>query len=215
MIGDDLKDQPILQDPILAYIGITIQSFPNFSFPKETDELMASLDRPSHWYPKKFQYHKFHLFNPFFKRWRRIFYMDCGITVFQPIQPLLDCWKENTVLAHSDTYPYYEWKLHNQFVSLSPYIEELKQTYDLTVDYPQTTILLYDTNVIEDTTEQDLYNLMLRFPNSVTNDQGIMALYFTNVRKLWKQIPIGNDTINFYDYMDRHNGKPYIMLKSC
>lgn len=215
VIGDDLKDQPILQDPILGYIGVTIQYFPNFFFPEEVDNRMASLDRPPHWYPKKFQYHKFHLFNPFFKRWRKLFYMDCGITVFRPIQPLLDCWKENAVLAHSDAYPTYEWKLHTQFVPLSPYIEELNQTYDLTVDYPQTTILLYDTNIIEETTEQELYNLMLRFPNSITNDQGIIALYFTNVRKLWNQIPTGNESLNFYDYMDRHNGKPYIMLKSC
>jgi hypothetical protein len=142
-------------------------------------------------------------------------YLDCGIRIFKPIQPLLDCWEENSLLAHSDAHPTYEWKLQNQFINLSPYIDKLRSEYDLSVDYPQTTIMLYDTNILDSFTEQNLYNLMLQYPNSMTNDQGIVALYFTNIQKCWKQIPLGNDSMNFYDYMDRGNGKPYIMLKSC
>jgi len=213
IVGDDLKDHPVFQEQIFQYLRIQVQHFPNFVIPDETLHTMATLDRPEHWFPKRFQYHKFHLFNPFFKQWRRIFYMDCGITIFGPIQPILECWQENKVLAHSDAYPTYEWKLHNQFVGLSPYIDQLRERYNLSVDYPQTTILLFDSNLIQETTEKELYQLMLQYPNSLSNDQGILALYFTNIRPLWKQIPTGNEYINFYDYMNRGDGKPYIMLK--
>jgi hypothetical protein len=215
IVGDDLKDHPVFQEPVFQYLRIQVQHFPNFVIPEETLKTMATLDRAEHWFPKRFQYHKFHLFNTFFKQWRRIFYMDCGITIFGPIQPILDCWKEKTVLAHSDAYPTYEWKLHNQFVAKTPYIDQLRERYDLSVDYPQTTILLFDSDLIQPTMEQELYQLMLQYPNSVSNDQGIIALYFTNIRPLWKQIPTGNETTNYYDYMNRNNGKPYIMLKSC
>ena len=36
---------------------------------------------------KLFQYHKFHIFTPFFKQWER-FYVDCGAKVYAPIAPI-------------------------------------------------------------------------------------------------------------------------------
>lgn len=213
VIGDDLLNHPVLTDPILQYLRVEIKYFPEIPIPRGTKELMRTLERGPHWFPKLFQFHKFHLFNTFFKKWRRILYLDCGLTIFDSLQPLLDVWQENTLLAHSDAYPTYEWKLKTQFVNLSPYIDELQRSFDLNCDYPQTTVMLYDTTIIEDTTEQDLVNLLLKFPNSLTNDQGIAALYFTQIRPLWKQIPTGNETVNFYDYMNRRNGKPYLILK--
>jgi hypothetical protein len=45
------------------------------------------------------------------------------------------------------------------------------------------------------------------------NDQGIIALYFTNIQPLFKQIKTHNEFIHFYDYLSRNNNK-YIMLKS-
>jgi hypothetical protein len=213
VIGDDLHNHPVLTDPILQYLRVEIKYFPDIPIPDATKDLMKGLERGPHWFPKLFQYHKFHLFNLYFKKWRRILYLDCGLTIFDSIQPLLDVWQENTLLAHSDAYPYYEWKLRDQFVKLSPYTEELQRSFDLSGDYPQTTVMLYDTNILEEKTERDLIDCMLKYPNSMTNDQGIVALYFTQIRPLWKQIPTGNDTTNFYDYLNRRNGKPYMILK--
>lgn len=175
---------------------------------------MKSLDRPSHWFPKRFQFHKFHIFETYFKQWRRIFYLDAGVTILDSIQAILDSWRPNKVLAHSDSYPTYQWTLRNQFVPLSPYIERLEEKYDLDVNYPQTTILLFDSDVIEENTVNDLHLLLLEFPNAKTNDQAIIALYLTNIRKVWQQIPLGNEITNYYDYLSRKNGKPYIMLKN-
>lgn len=129
---------------------------------------------------------------------------------------MLELRKPNTVLAHSDAYPTYERKLRDQFCNDSNNSElyaELCTRFDMNVDYPQTTILLYDTNLIQDTTFRDLVYLTKIYPNSITNDQGLLALYFTNIVKCWEQIPIKNDKIHFYDYMKRNTSDPYIMTK--
>jgi hypothetical protein len=119
---------------------------------------------------------------------------------------------ENTLLAHSDAYPTYEWKLHVQFDKTNDYFTKLDTTYNLNIDYCQTTIMLYDTKIIKENTYDDLLNLLLEYPISITNDQGIIALYFTN-KNLFKQIKTHNENTQFYDYLPRNN-KPYIMLKS-
>ena len=63
-------------------------------------------------------------------------------------------------------------------------------------DYFQTTIMLYDTKIIENDTYD---NLLIEYPISITNDQGIIALYLTNIQPLFKQIKTHNECIYFYD----------------
>jgi hypothetical protein len=91
----------------------------------------------------------------------------------------------------------------------------LKNTYDLNIDYFQTTMMLYDTKIIKENTFNDLYDLTLEYPISTTNEQGIMALYFTNIEPRFKQIRTRNEYIYFYDYLKRDSTKEYIMLKMC
>jgi hypothetical protein len=163
---------------------------------------------------KKFQWHKLHLFNTFFKQWNYIFYLDCGLTIYDDINPLINERKPNKLLAHSDAFPTYNWKLHNQFDKNSSFFSILSEKYNLNIDYCQTTIMLYDTSIIEEGTFNNLYNLMNEYPISITNDQGIIALYFTNIKPYFEQIRINNDDTYFYDYHRRHQGSKYIMLKN-
>ena len=173
------------------------------------------MNRPLHWFQKLFQFHKLHLFNTFFKQWDYIFYLDCGIHIFSDISPIINEITENTLFAHSDAYPTYEWKLHDQFdKSNIEYFSKLNNTYNLNVDYFQTTMMLYDTNIITDDTYNNLLNLLIEYPISITNDQGIIALYFTNIQPLFKQIKTHHEFIHFYDYLSRNNNNTYIMLKS-
>ena len=104
--------------------------------------------------------------------------------------------------------------LHNQFCkSNMEYFINLKNEFNLNIDYFQTTILLYDTNIIEDDTYNKLLNLTFKYPISNTNEQGIIALYFTNIKPLFKQIKTHNENTYFYDYMSRNPKNKYIMLK--
>jgi hypothetical protein len=210
MLGNDLSQSDIDQDFIQTN-KLIIFKLPTMTFDPETLRKIFSIPRDYYWNLKFFQYHKFNLFHPFFKQWKYIFYMDCGINILNDITPMLSLFKPGKIVAHSDAYPLYEWKLKRQFDSSQIEFKELITNYNLDIDYFQTTILLYDTSIITDRTVFDLMTLVKKYPLSITNDQGIIALYFRNQ---WSQIPIKNDDTYFYDYMKRNSSDKYIMVKS-
>jgi hypothetical protein len=214
VIGDDLQNDELLNCNFIRNHNIAIKHFPSIKVTKSFMDIQEKMIRPPHWFQKMFQFHKFYLFDTFFKKWDYIFYLDCGISIFSDISPLINEMSENTILAHSDAYPTYEWKLHNQFDKTNTeYFTRLNDTFNLNIDYFQTTIMLYDTNIIQNDTVDNLINLLKTYPISITNDQGIIALYFTNVNPLFKQIKTHNDSTYFYDYLSRNPNNKYIMLK--
>jgi hypothetical protein len=216
VIGDDLNGDVLLQDPFFIQHNIIIKHFPNIRFPMNFLKVNNQIRGDGRNLTKKFQWHKMHLFNVFFKKWNYIFYLDSGMTIFSDIAPITNQRKKGTLLAHSDAYPTYEWKLHTQFdPSITDYFYKLNKKYNLDIDYFQTTILLYDTNIIEDNTFDILYKLALEYPISKTNEQGIMALYFTNMKPLFEQINVGGEDGShfYYDYLSRNPAHSYIMLK--
>ena len=216
VIGNDLHNHEMLDCDIIKNNNITIKHFPNITFTKEFLEINNTLNTTDgRNITKKFQWHKLHLFNAFFKNWEYIFYLDCGLTIFSDISPIINEVQERALLAHSDAYPVYEWRLHVQFDKNNDVFTKLNNTYDLNVDYFQTTMMLYDTSIIKENTFNDLYNLTLEYPISRNNEQGIIALYFTNIEPCFKQIRTRNENIYFYDYLKREPTKEYIMLKMC
>lgn len=214
VIGDDLNNDILLESDFIKNNNIIIKYFPNIQFTSDFYSINNTLNSDGRNITKKFQWHKLHLFNTFFKQWNFIFYIDCGMSIYSELAPLINEATENTLLAHSDAYPTYEWKLHVQFdKTKTDYFTKLNTSYDLNVDYFQTGIMLYDTNIIDDTTYTELLNLSLEYPISRTNEQGIIALYFTNIKPLFKQIKTHNENTHFYDYWSRNANNKYIMLK--
>lgn len=214
VVGDDLNNSPLLNCEFIQQNNILVTYFPNIPFSQQFTTIQKVMKRPPHWFMKQFQFHKLHLFNTFFKQWDYIFYLDCGITILSDISPMIRECKENTLLAQSDAFPTYQWKLHAQFDKNNiDYFTKLSQTYDLNIDYFQTTIMLYDTSIIKKDTYDDLLKLLIEYPISITNDQGIIALYFTNIRPLFEQIKTHNEQVYFYDYSSRNKQNKYIMLK--
>ena len=112
VIGDDLYNNKVLECDTIINNNIIINYFPNINFSEDFLHIQRHMNREPHWFPKIFQFHKIHLFDVFFKKWDYIFYLDCGITVFSDVSPILNEVKEYTLLAHSDAYPIYEWKLN-------------------------------------------------------------------------------------------------------
>ncbi len=214
VVGDDLAGSTMLGHPMIQG-RVEVKHFPDVKFSAEFDRVFYSMDRYSHWMTSRFQYHKLHLFDAFFKRWDYVFYIDCGVKVYSPILPMLEARRPGKLLAHSDAYPVYEWRLRNQFDQASEGFAEVESRYDLDVDYPQTTIMLYDTTIISEGTYDSLVSLAEEVKCSRTNDQGVIALYFTNVDRRWEQIPLGDDELWFYDYFvrDDKRDKPHIMVK--
>jgi hypothetical protein len=216
VVGDDLHKSDLLNCHVINNNNnIIVKHFPNIQFSNDFLDIQKKINRPPHWFQKQFQYHKLHLFNIFFKKWNYIFYLDCGINIFSDISPIINEMTENTLFAHSDAYPTYKWKLQTQFDKTNTeYFTKLINKYNLNIDYFQTTIMLYDTKIIKDDTYDNLLNLLTEYPISITNDQGIIALYFTNIQPLFRQLKTHNEHIYFYDYLSRNKNNKYIMLKS-
>lgn len=207
IVGNDINMDALNKHPFIqSHKQILMKHCPDVVFTKET---ISKIDKTNtqcgKFGYKLFQYHKYHLFTQFFKQWRYVFYIDCGAKIFNNIAPILQTAVPDTLLAHSDAYPTYQWKLNCQFT------ENLG--FDLNTDYFQSTIMLFDTSIIEDDTFQQLYELTEKYPVSTTNDQGILNLYFNCIKKKWKQIPLGDQTTYYYDFCVRNSDKPYIMTK--
>jgi hypothetical protein len=214
VIGDDLHNSTMLDCEFIKSNNIIIKHFPNIEFSSEFIQIQQALQRAPHWIHKLFQFHKFYLFHTFFKQWKTIFYLDCGITIYADVSPIINERKENALVAHSDGYPTYQWKLSCQFDHTNKeYYPKFNKKFNLNNDYFQTTMMLYDTSIIKDDTYTNLLNLLFEFPISCTNDQGIIALYFTQIEPLFEQIKVKNDDTYFYDYLPRGNSFKYIMLK--
>lgn len=214
VIGDDLKDMPLSQVDFIRQHRIIIQHFPDIRFSDDFLRVNNTLKKTDgRNITKKFQWHKLHLFHTFFKRWKYVFYLDCAMTIFSDITPILEEAQENTLLAHSDAFPTYEWKLRGQFDdTIRDVFARLHSKYRLGIDYFQTGIMVYDTSLIEEGTFQELLQLMEEYPISTTNEQGILALYFTNIRPRWKPLKIEKNGVRLYDFCKRHPSYQYIIL---
>lgn len=168
-------------------------------------------------YKKLFQYHKIYIFSTFLKQWDRVLYIDSGMKIFGDINRIFKIDPKDKLLAHSDAYPTYEWKLNWQFDEKAnpDQAKKLRDKIDLTVDYFQTTILYFNTAIITDNMVSDLIELSKEYYISKTNEQGVMNIYFNGLNKIWEQIPTKDDKGYLYDYLARGNihKSKYLMLK--
>ena len=213
VIGNDLLQNELLDHPLIVENNVIIKYFPDLRFTYNFFRVIKHV-KGLDFLDKLFQYHKFHLFNSYFKQWKTILYLDSGMEIYSDIHPILAIKKSNKLIAHSDAYPTYVWTLKDQF-NKTPYriYEKLSQSFDLNGDYFQTTMMLYDTEIIKENTFANLYDLCLKYPISKTNDQGIIALYFTKIFPVWSKLPIKNEDIYLYDFIRRDKFKKYIMIK--
>ena len=204
---DDLK--------LFSKLNVIPKYFPDIQFDKKT---LLKLSQQSIFRKKRIMLHKIHIFQPYFKNWDRVFYIDAGASIQKRLDPFfkLDC--TDKLLANSDAQPTYVWKLYDQFDKTTyPLIyEKLRNDFNLEIDYFQATIMMYDTNIIKEDTFSTLLNLVSKYPLCNTVDQGILNLYFNGLYHYWKQIPLKYKKKKYlYDFRIRENRKrkDYIILK--
>jgi hypothetical protein len=213
IIGDDLETETINNDEFINSNNIIVKKFKNITFHIETNTKLESIKVDGRNINKKFQWHKLHVFDVFFKNWDYVFYLDCGMKIHGDIDKILKTRKEGCLVAQSDNYPNNGWDLAIQFDKTDPIFNTLNQKYSLNIDYPQTGIMLFDTKIISDNLINNLINLTCEFPITRTNEQAIIALYFTNIEKRWVLIPIGDEETYYYSSFRIHNDKNYIISR--
>lgn len=182
--------------------NVTLLRFKKIKFDKLTDKSFSNLkvDVNRH-KTKNFQWHKLYLFHSKLKKWPYVFYMDINMTIHHDINNLLKETPNENLLARADGYPNYKWKLESQFDSLHPGFDSLSREVDLEItDYFQTGLIYLDTKIIENNTLNELLHLIKKYPFSITNEQGILNLYFIFIKKQYEELidVIDNKISYFY-----------------
>lgn len=223
--NDDLPEA----DAAIVFAGLDVQFK---SFPKNIDRYKVPDDLPGHgprgrgfnqntaW----IYFFKFHVFDPYFaEHWCRVLFLDGGIRANGDITHYLKAvYPTEKLYAHSDSYPLYKWKLEWQFADESQVPSHpktksaLMEKYALEIDYPQSTMLYFNTQTVitgDPGVKDKLYELQWNYPVGNTLDQSYIALYYTNIKPIWKEPP--EDEANgkrFYDYCHQRAGKRPVLL---
>jgi hypothetical protein len=165
-------------------------------------------------------YQKFFAFHTMFKAWDVVFYMDSGCVIQGPLERMKTmCTPRNFLYAHSDSYPFYTYRsLDCQFrfeLADASIKQELESRHNLDIDYFQSTLMIYNTKILEDSTIKRLFELAEKYPMSVRMDQGILNLYWTCERKLWRQMPLQDEVGFLYNFLELKGckTKDYLILK--
>ena len=101
------------ENEIKETYNVEVKYFPDIVFDNNFKEINNNINSDGRNKSKSFQWHKMYLFDVYLKKWNYIFYIDCGINILRPIQPILDSKKKDKLLAHNDAYPTMlgKWKL--------------------------------------------------------------------------------------------------------
>tara|TARA_B100000965_G_C19558990_1_gene743587 strand:- start:964 stop:1725 length:762 start_codon:yes stop_codon:yes gene_type:complete len=193
--------------------NLIIKRFEKIKFPRITNQQLNKIQDGRN-KKKSFQWHKFYLFDEYFKNWDYIFYLDINMKIKNNINPLLETGSKNTLFAPFDGYPDLDWKLRSQFDEKNTYIKKLENYYNLeNPKYFQTGILFFDTNIIKNDTFNNLLKITNKFPISKNNEQGIMNLYFLYDIPVFKRLPqsIGNSLT--YSYWEPDHSEVMIIKK--
>lgn len=213
IIGDDLDENLLKLDQFIIEQKIKLLKFKNIVFDQETKEILESIKTDGRNLTKKFQWHKLHVFNDFFKQWDYVFYLDCGMKIHSNIEPILKLRQKNSFIGQSDNYPDNGWDLSVQFDKTNKLFDRLNEKYQLNIDYPQTGLMLFDTNLITENLFEELLTIVKEYPITKTNEQAYVSLYFTNINKKWVNLKIGDEDKYYYHPFRLNKDKDYIITK--
>lgn len=165
-------------------------------------------------YNKPKQWNKIYTFDPYFKQWDFVLFVDAGLRIFDSLEFFYPHFRPGKLVAMDDGHPDFTKKFSCQLeLSNEPVVAELKKIFDLEANYFLNCLYLYDTSLITDTTVSDLIELMNRFPISKTNEMGIMNIYFHSV---WVPLNIYlRDGRILFDWSERGGRRwdQYVALK--
>lgn len=186
------------------YKNIHILRFKKIKFSKSISKKYLNLDsnnQPNRFKYKNFQWFKLNLFHQKLKNWDKILYLDINLTVHENINDFLLLDVENKFLAKADGYPDYKRKLSSQFDMSKAESKSLSEHFNLQDNrYFQTGLMFYDTNIIKSQMIEEILQLANQYPLSITNEQGVLNLYFQKRKNIYYELPeyLNNQIIYFY-----------------
>ena len=183
---------------------IIVKRFKRIKFSQKATKSLKELNnfnQPNRYLTKKFQWHKLNLFDMELKKWNFIFYLDVNMQIHFDINPLLELSKKGKILARADGYPDFKKTLSSQFDQTSKSYPTLKKKYDLEIrNYFQTGLMFFDTEIISYETKKKIIQICEEFPISITNEQGILNLYFIHYKNIYEELTHNIDDFETYFY---------------
>ena len=184
-----------------------VYRFKKIKFDKTTEKSLRNLNVQNNRHlEKNFQWFKLYLFNKKIKNWDYIFYFDINMSIHHDINPIINKKPNNELLARADGYPEYLWKLSSQFDKSNINYKLLEENFDLErTDYFQTGLMYFDTKIIKESSFQDIIRLIKNYPISITNEQGVLNLYFLFINKKYVELDtyIDEKLTYFYWKLDK------------
>lgn len=184
--------------------NLTIIRKKNVKFSNNYKKIQLSfkpIDKPNRFKTKKFQWHKIYLFDYKMKNWDYIFYLDLNMHIHHDLNLVLNFKPKNIFSARADGYPNYINKLESQFQNGNDFFDKLSKNYDLNIKtYFQTGVMYFDTSIINNNTFNEIVNLAEEYPISITNEQGILNIYFIFIKKIFNELinEVDNKLVYYY-----------------
>tara|TARA_B100000900_G_scaffold100235_1_gene82881 strand:- start:6355 stop:7137 length:783 start_codon:yes stop_codon:yes gene_type:complete len=206
LIVTDFITPTFLFPKILFDSKVKVKRFKRIKFSEDTKHSLRNLNtnnQPNRHINKPFQWHKIHLFSNKLKQWNHIFYMDINMKIHHDINVILQNKPEFKLQARADGYPDFQWTLSSQFDKSAENFTFLKKKFNLEINnYFQTGIMFFDTLIINENTKKEIINLVEDYPISITNEQGILNLYFIFIKNIYEDLPVNtNDGIVYYYWL--------------
>jgi len=162
-----------------------------------------------------YQWDKLYAFHDTFKRWDRVLFLDAGMRVLSPIQPILDLDCTGRYMAPDDSqYPENPDVRFHRLVDPSNSAAYEALLREFTPDVLQSRyflngVFLYDTALLDRIPMSELLETMKTYPIARANEMTIMNIVFGARHKVWTSMPkkIG-DKYTFGYNESGQNGTP-------
>ena len=166
---------------------------------------------------RSFQHQKYFLLDSYFKQWKTVVYIDAGMHVYKSMSVFETLTLGNEIVAHSDSYPKFEWTLATQFRTEKLHNKQFVETFfkDWPIlnskNYFQSGFLLFRTSICSDTAAQECLDLLNKYPFA-RGDQGIFNLW---AKQKNLKVTLLDPALRLYDSMPRHpyEKEEYVITK--
>jgi hypothetical protein len=211
-----------LSEPVFAAFNVTMQevtalfpadlrAVPQPPCAKAGDYTRKKrIDRWSSYYAKTA------IFSSYFKQWDTVLWLDARTAVHRPLSPFFDeIDVKGKLIASPDNWPGFEdtWKLSNQFFAEcdTKLYAHLSARYDMSRDYFQSTVMLFDTAIVGAESFRDIALLFREFSRIGGSDQPFFSIYWDQIRRVYEPFPYRLKSLQTpYDFFPRIREARYI-----
>lgn len=144
---------------------------------------------------KLHQWDKLYVFTEYFRKWKRIVFVDAGLRTFDSVDRLVELPCDGCLMAPDDNGPYDKNNRFDCQVRYNANPEAAKRLFTdfspeiLNEHYFLNCIFMFDTALLDLVTFEEMVEAMNKYPICGTNEMTIMNLFFTFKLGVWVEMP--------------------------